>query len=149
MPKPRKTLKIKLPTRTGSNRLSWRRLVLSEGVAAVQKANVIYTRDDILEVKATVYLTGRQFEKIDVDNLLKDLCDALQGQHFGREFGCIRERFGVANVKRKENRTHWLKQDHRTCPRLDGSLIIPTPPVRGRHETGTRHLKMREHGVKR
>jgi len=83
MARARKTLKIKLPTRTDSNRSSWRKRVLAEGVAAVKKANIIYTREDILEVKATVYLTGRQFEKIDVDNLLKDLCDALQGQPGG------------------------------------------------------------------
>ena len=79
MPKPRKTLRVPLPPYLAP-RLAWRRGLLSVVRAAKRNRHIAYDESDRLALTVRLYLTGRNLDRIDVDNRLKDVMDALQGQ---------------------------------------------------------------------
>ncbi len=82
MPKSRKTLRVKIPPYAPS--LTWREDVLTATRAARRERAVKYARSDRLALDVRVYLSGKTLARKDVDNLLKDVMDALQGQTGGR-----------------------------------------------------------------
>lgn len=79
MTKPRKTLRIQLPSYLAP-RLTWRRRLLSAVRAAKRDRRIVYDKSDRLALSIRLYLIGRNLDRIDVDNRLKDVMDALQGQ---------------------------------------------------------------------
>jgi hypothetical protein len=80
MPKPRKALRVQLPSYLAPP-LAWRKALLSAVRTAKQtRGGIVYDESDRLALNIRLYLIGRDLEKIDVDNRLKDVMDALQGQ---------------------------------------------------------------------
>jgi hypothetical protein len=77
MPKPRKTLQ--LPSYLAP-KLEWRKALLSAVRAKKRACSIGYTESDRLALSIRLYLIGRNLDRIDVDNRLKDVMDALQGQ---------------------------------------------------------------------
>jgi hypothetical protein len=74
----KKRLTIRIP-KFQSNRYEWRREINAAVFEALQKHGVQYTKDDKLDVEVRLYLRGHKLSVLDVDNRLKDVCDALQG----------------------------------------------------------------------
>ena len=83
MPKPRKTLHIKLPS-YAAPKLTWREAILKALRAAKKAGGVTFDRSDRLALDIRLYLVDRRLDRIDVDNRLKDIMDALQGQVGGQ-----------------------------------------------------------------
>jgi hypothetical protein len=79
MPKPRKTLRLRLPPYIAP-RLRWRRAIQRAATAASRARGVAYRREDRLELHVRLYLRAGATEAHDVDNRLKDVMDALQGR---------------------------------------------------------------------
>jgi len=79
MPKPRKTLRIPLPPYLAP-RLAWRKGLLRAIRRAKRARRITYDESDHLALNIRLYLVGRKLDRIDVDNRLKDIMDALQGQ---------------------------------------------------------------------
>ena len=82
MPQHKQKLKFRLPEYEGP-RNAWRRKIYDSAMAAVKKQGVSYPEDAKLAVEVKLYLRGRKLEVHDVDNLLKDILDALQGRMGG------------------------------------------------------------------
>lgn len=82
MAKARKTLRIPLPAYQTDLR-RWRQRILETARAAQASRGVTYADTDRLAVSLRLYLPLRQLAKVDVDNRLKDVLDALQGQVSG------------------------------------------------------------------
>lgn len=83
MPKPRKTLRIRLLPYLAP-RLKWRKSLLSAVRRAKRARGITYDESDRLALTIRLYLVGRNLDRIDVDNRLKDVMDALQGQIGGQ-----------------------------------------------------------------
>ena len=83
-----KTISTALPTYQ-KDRQQWRRDILDRVLRAARSARVHYDRDDLLEVVVLLYLSKVKRLLIhDVDNLLKDILDALEGKFRGsKSFG--------------------------------------------------------------
>lgn len=82
MPKRRLSLTIPLPP-YASPRNTWRRKIHAAALEAKIQRNVIYAKDDRLEVHVVLDLTASEALVHDVDNRLKDVLDALQGRAGG------------------------------------------------------------------
>src|SRR6266508_5622658 len=79
MAKTRQTISIDLPTYQ-KDRHKWRKDILDIVLRAACSGEVEYDRDDHLEVVVLLYLSkGKRLLIHDVDNRLKDILDALQG----------------------------------------------------------------------
>ena len=80
MPKPRKTLTVRLP-RFVPGATPWRRLVHDAAALAQQRSRVEDARDDKLaiEVRLGLPMSKKRLQRVDVDNRLKHIMDALQG----------------------------------------------------------------------
>ena len=78
MKKDKKRLAARIPT-FQSDRYAWRREINAVVFEAQQKARVRYTKEDKLDVEVRLYLKGHKLTVLDLDNRLKDICDALQG----------------------------------------------------------------------
>lgn len=61
-------------------RLGWRKAVHANALAARRGRAVRYEPDTPVEVEALIYLSNTQMKWQDVDNLMKDVLDALQGR---------------------------------------------------------------------
>lgn len=71
-------LSVRIPNFRTDARL-WRRAIHS-AVADVQKRrDVSYTKNDKLQVEICFYLRNPKLTILDLDNRVKDVCDALQG----------------------------------------------------------------------
>jgi Holliday junction resolvase RusA-like endonuclease len=57
----------------------WKRAIYNAVTKARRKAGVTYSDDDKLEVEVCFHLTGFKLTKLDIDNRLKQVGDALQG----------------------------------------------------------------------
>lgn len=96
------------------DRYAWRRKILGCVLQAAREAGVAYRRDgrDTFEVVVLLYLTkGKRHDVHDVDNLLKDILDALQG------------RFGGPKSRRSKYRL--IANDHQVCRVLIEKQPIP------------------------
>jgi Holliday junction resolvase RusA-like endonuclease len=82
MPKPRRTLKFRLPEYvTGPNK--WKKLIHGAALEAKKKQKAEFPEGVQLQVEVRVYLKDRQLGIHDVDNRLKSILDALQGRAGG------------------------------------------------------------------
>jgi hypothetical protein len=79
MPKPRKTVRVRLPSYVAP-RLEWRKRLLGVVRTARGERGIRYETHDRLALDIRLYLAGHLLEVCDVDNRLKDVMDALQGQ---------------------------------------------------------------------
>lgn len=61
-------------------RTAWRREIHRTVAGALSKAKVRYTRSDRFEVALRLYFDNHRLPLVDIDNRLKDVLDALQGQ---------------------------------------------------------------------
>jgi Holliday junction resolvase RusA-like endonuclease len=59
--------------------VKWKRAIHRAVTKAQCDAGVIYSNHDKLEVEVCFYLTGHKLTKLDIDNRLKQVGDALQG----------------------------------------------------------------------
>jgi len=59
--------------------IGWKRAIYKEVAKAKRDAGVTYYDDDKLEVEVCFHLTGHKLTKLDIDNRLKQVGDALQG----------------------------------------------------------------------
>jgi Holliday junction resolvase RusA-like endonuclease len=59
--------------------VKWKRAIYREVTKAQRDAGVVYSDDDKLEVEICFHLTGFKLTKLDIDNRLKQVGDALQG----------------------------------------------------------------------
>jgi len=81
MPKRRLSFKIRIPEYRAP-RTAWRREIHHACAAAMREKGIVYSESDRLEVCLRLYLVPAKLAKVDVDNRLKDVMDALQG-HVG------------------------------------------------------------------
>lgn len=79
MAKSRKVLTIRLPEYIAP-RNEWRRLIQWRFLDAQKRRGVAYTASDRLEVRIRLYFRDKALFTHDVDNRVKDICDALQGR---------------------------------------------------------------------
>ena len=79
MPKQPLKLKVRLP-KYHYPRNAWRREIRSAVRTKMKEKGVRYTSKDKLEIYLRLYFREPDVSKIDVDNRLKDVMDALQGQ---------------------------------------------------------------------
>ena len=79
MAKSRKMLTIRLPEYVAP-RNAWRRLIHERFVEAQRHRGVVYGSTDRLEIHVRLYFREPELFIHDVDNRLKDICDALQGR---------------------------------------------------------------------
>ena len=63
-------------------RLAWRLVIHRVVAKALRQSHVAYTKDDRFEVSLRLYFETPVLQRIDIDNRLKDVLDALQG-HVG------------------------------------------------------------------
>lgn len=83
MAKIARTIRTLLPTYQ-KDRQRWRKQILSRVRKEAKRRGVQYEDTDLLEVEVLLYLTrGKRHDIHDVDNRLKDILDALQGQFRG------------------------------------------------------------------
>lgn len=82
MPKPRSSLKVRLPA-YAAPRNAWRRQIHAAFLREADARGVTYGEGDKLEVHVRLYLDGTSLAWHDVDNRLKDILDALQGRAGG------------------------------------------------------------------
>lgn len=82
MPKPRQTLRIRIPPYQYP-RTAWRRSLHAQVDAEATRRGVAYGPKDKLELIVVLYLDAVQLDFHDVDNRLKDIMDALQGRAGG------------------------------------------------------------------
>ena len=59
--------------------VTWKRAIYNAVTKAQREAGVTYSDDDKLEVEICFHLTGFKLTKLDIDNRLKQVGDALQG----------------------------------------------------------------------
>src|SRR6266567_7430230 len=79
MAKIARTITATLPTYQ-TTREQWLREIYQRGSDAERSAGVKYDRDDRFEVVVLLYLNkGKQYKEHDLDNLIKDVFDSLQG----------------------------------------------------------------------
>lgn len=83
MPKRPVKIHFRIPPYPSGRRLHWRQAIHSAATAACERARVVYAVDDRLEVVIRVYLGAGLLARSDVDNLAKDVLDALQGRAGG------------------------------------------------------------------
>ncbi len=79
MPKHPMTLHVRLP-KYHNPRNAWRREIRTAVRDRMKETNVRYTPKDKLEIYLRLYFREPDLSRIDVDNRLKDVMDALQGQ---------------------------------------------------------------------
>jgi hypothetical protein len=60
--------------------LTWRKRLLTAVRAAKRAREIVYDESDHLALNIRLYLVGRNLDRVDVDNRLKNVMDALQGQ---------------------------------------------------------------------
>lgn len=72
-------LKVRLP-KYHNPRNAWRREIRTAVRAKMKETNVRYTAKDRLEIYLRLYFEESTLSLLDVDNGLKDVMDALQGQ---------------------------------------------------------------------
>ncbi len=77
-------LKVRLP-KYHNPRNAWRREIRTAVRDRMKEVNVRYTPKDKLEICLRLYFGEPDLSRIDVDNRLKDVMDALQGQVGGAE----------------------------------------------------------------
>jgi len=82
MPKPRRTLNIRIPA-YAAPRTQWRKKIHAELTARAEERGVAYQPGDELELHMVLHLGPRQISFHDVDNRLRDIMDALQGRAGG------------------------------------------------------------------
>lgn len=82
MPKPRQTLRIRIPPYQYP-RTAWRRSLHAQLDAEATRRSVAYGPKDKLELIVVLYLDALKLNFHDVDNRLKDIMDALQGRAGG------------------------------------------------------------------
>jgi Holliday junction resolvase RusA-like endonuclease len=83
MPKSKATLKITLPVWGGKgSAYEWRRKVLLRLNKESESSGANFARNALVEVDALVHMvrSRKGAEAHDVDNVLKHICDALQGR---------------------------------------------------------------------
>lgn len=78
-------------------KIRWRRDIHSRVLSAKKSHGFEIARDEPLAVEATILLSEPQFKAIDVDNLLKDALDALQGRLAGESKGTQRHKRVLVN----------------------------------------------------
>lgn len=81
MVKLRRMVKVRLPMYSYP-RTAWRRQIHAAVSVALEQTGIHYTTEDRLELDIRLYLEGTKLKMVDVDNRVKDVCDALQG-HVG------------------------------------------------------------------
>lgn len=59
--------------------VKWKSAIYNAVKKAQRAAGVVYYEDDKLEVEICFHLTGHKLTKLDIDNRLKQVGDALQG----------------------------------------------------------------------
>jgi hypothetical protein len=82
------TLKIRLPKYQSSRRL-WRAAIYDVVKAEAVRKSIMYTPQDQLQLHVRLYFKdAKLFSRVDVDNRLKDIMDALQGLFggFGKKY---------------------------------------------------------------
>ncbi len=79
MPKQPLKLKVRLP-KYRYPRNAWRRDIRKAVAARMIETKIHYTPKDRLEIYLRLYFREPDLSRIDVDNRLKDVMDALQGQ---------------------------------------------------------------------
>jgi Holliday junction resolvase RusA-like endonuclease len=82
MPKSAKTISVRLPP-YHHPRNEWRKEIHAVVVREAERRGIAYTADDQLEVWIKLYFDDRKVRFVDVDNRVKDVLDALQGQAGG------------------------------------------------------------------
>jgi hypothetical protein len=101
MPKKSSTIECDLP-RYLTDAKKWRRAILDNAREAADRLPAGWDVDGPFEIVVLLYLTkGKQFQKNDVDNRLKDVLDGLQGAF-------------SAKVKKIDPR--WFPPPDRSCP---------------------------------
>jgi len=79
MAKSRKKLTIRLPEYVAP-RNAWKQLIQQRFLEARTRSGVVYGHQDKLEISVKLYFREPELFIHDVDNRLKDICDALQGR---------------------------------------------------------------------
>jgi len=82
MAKRHQTLHVRIPPYQAP-RNNWRRAIHAEITRAASFHNIVYQRDDKLELVVILYMKADALTWHDVDNRLKDVMDALQGRAGG------------------------------------------------------------------
>ena len=78
MPKRKLKVVAKIPNYI-VDEVGWKRAIYNAVTKAQRDAGVIYSDNDKLEVEIRFHLTGHKLTKLDIDNRLKQVGDALQG----------------------------------------------------------------------
>jgi hypothetical protein len=140
MAKSRPTITASIPTYQ-KNRGQWRQKILSRVRAACRRAEVKYDQDESFEVVVLPYLRkGKRHDIHDVDNRLKDVLDALQGQFGGSKSLRAKSRL-IAN----DNRICRVVMEKQPIPKMFGNdaggrlLIRPYRPHRWPLQTRAGH----------
>ena len=123
------TLKVRLPE-YGYPRTAWRRSIYRVVLEQKKKTGTTYTKNDKIELSIKLYFGRSKIKRMDVDNRLKDIMDALQGRFGGTGSKCS----SVAPIIPNDSqiyRVHVEKQ---------------LPPWKSH---GLGHLRIRKYGGKR
>ena len=118
-------LKVRLP-KYHNPRNAWRREIRTAVRAKMKETNVRYTPKDKLEIYLRLYFKESDLSKIDVDNRLKDVMDALQGQVGG-------------TGKKRRNTKRVIRNDSQ----IYRVTVEKAPPPKQSHDLG--HLTIRKY----
>jgi len=125
VPKHPLKLHVRLP-KYHSPRNTWRSKIRSAVREEMQDKGIHYTPKDKLEIYLRLYFREPDLLKIDVDNRLKDVMDALQGQ------------VGGAGKKRRNT-----KMVIRNDSQIYRVTVEKAPPPKQSHDLG--HLTIRKY----
>jgi Holliday junction resolvase RusA-like endonuclease len=127
-----------------TDRKKWRRGILERAREALDGRGRVWADTGPFEVIVLLYLSpGKQFEKHDVDNRLKDVLDALQGAFFAKKHGKARHRQRLirndSSVCRVVVEKQSVPKKYKNRPAVaPGGRLIVRPYVKGRWRVGLR-----------
>ncbi len=127
MPKLRKTLRVPLP-RFVSGRLNWRRLVHTAALIARRDQGIRYHPAESLAVSVRLYLPPGKLRRVDVDNCLEHILDALQGRLAGEPKNLRRRKRIIPNDSQVYRVT--IEKCQQSGKRTSGGGLLTVRPWR-------------------
>lgn len=116
-----------------SDSVAWRKAIYAAVTKAQRRAGVRYSKTDKLEVEVRFHLKGHQLTKLDLDNRLKQVGDALQGFMHDKGAG------GLKPIIPNDNQVYRLTAEKRLPAKHDGEA--PSTIVIRRYDQDTRTAK--------
>jgi len=112
MPKRPLKLRVRIPNFQTDAR-AWRRAIHAAITDVQKRGDVRYTKTDKLQVEICFYLRNPKLTILDLDNRVKDVCDALQGFIYDKGKG------GLKPIVPNDNQIYRLIVEKRFPPKVN------------------------------